>query len=657
MRRPSFGFMLNDRISPFVAPWLLGLAAMPVAMLAHWGWGHDPVWIAVLAMTSVLLTLATYFTWRRRSQESQVTATIVTALLLGWVTFAAASSPYSMNMLSSWILGTAALGIVWDIRHVGIKPVNSEDRQMGQPDPLGGAVQSFKGGRVKKIKETADQLKARIQMIPGEGSVDDVRSSKGVIASKAAVGEDQVTVLPVKGRADQVDIAFTHPVDADALVLYSGPSAPGKSIAAAPIHLGRRVDSSDIAWWLTGSDDPANPRQLSHTLVTGMTGAGKTETICTAVIDMRYRTDVVPIVGDPAKFGQSFGDIADCLEIAAKTKAECRQLIKNLSDLVPYRAGLLGSLTRANGQIGYKQWVPECYTLHGIPFVFVDIEEAADVADLEDDDLDNAVRKLRSIGVHLVISMQTAPHDNLARKTRGQFGQSLAHGCQETQDAKYALNSNTLDAGADPTKWGNTSPGSLYAELVGTDQIHWPVDGRVTALTYDQKRAALADSKRWWAYLDEGTKNILGKGILPREEPVATLVQEVPAEVDEPEFEDRETLDLTRVPDADDATQVLDVTRDAPAPRGVKLAFGAPAEEGMSTARARQEMADRIDGLEASGRDFVGFGDLEDLVVVTGRSRAWIYAELKRLVQAGRLREGTGKPPYAIRSRSTAGVS
>jgi len=646
-----FGWLMAEKTAPFSAPVLLSLAAMPLAVLAHWGWGDDPVWIAVLAVVSTILTASTYWTWGRRSRESQRVATVFTALVLGWITFAAASSPFNSGMVSAWLLGTVALGILWGIRHAGLKPSSENDKQVSEPDPLGGRVGVLKGARTKKIKGDDEAVEARVQMPRGGATVADVQAARDTIASAVSMGTDQVTVRPVKGRADQVDLAFTQPVDMDKVLAWTGPSHPGKSIADAPIRLGYRMNGSEIAWWLVGSGDPANPRVLSHTLCTGMTGSGKTETICTAIIEMRSRTDIVPIVGDPAKFAQSFGDIADCLEIAAKTPAEVKKLIKNLPDAVVYRAGLLGTLTRANGQVGYKEWIPECYTLHGIPAVFIDIEEAADVADLIADELDEAVRKLRSIGIHLCISMQTAPHDNMARKTRGQFGQSLAHGCQEAQDAKYSLNSNTLDAGADPTKWGNESPGSLYAELVGTDKLHWSVDGKVLATTYEQKRTSIRDTKRYWAHLDAGTKQILGRGIILQDEQFLAALPSVPADREVPEEDVRR--DLHAVP-TDEG--VVDVTQELQPPVGPRVAFGSPERDRMSTEDARALIEGRIDDLEAGGRDSVGFGDLEDLAAVTGRQRTWIYQELTRLVKEGRLVEGT-KPPYAIKRRSETAVS
>jgi hypothetical protein len=646
-----FSTWLGTKSAPFVAPWLLGLSVMPVALAAHWGWHDSPVWIAVLAVVATIVTWTTFITWGRRSEESRVIATVFAGLLLGWIVFAAASDPLDGNMVSAWLLGSAALGLTWGIRHAALKPGSDKDAPKAQPDPMLGAVQAFKGGRVRKIAEKAGVLKARVQLDPTVGSVDGVQSERETIAGLSAMGKDQVTVLPVEGRADQVDIAFSHPVDMKQLLAYPGPDHLGESVAAAPLLLGYRDDGSPIGYWLVGNNDPSNPRQLSHTKTLGMTGSGKTHMVKVAVCRMRERTDIVPVVGDPAKFAQSFGDIADMLEIAAKTRAECRQLIRNLPELVTYRSGLLGSLTQRNGRKSYPEWVPECWDDYGIPAIFIDIEEAGDVAGDMEDELDEAVRKLRSVGVHLMLSMQTAPHDVLARRTRGQFGQSLALGCQEMQDAKYALNPATLDAGADPTKWQNNSAGSVYAEMVGTDPKHWPVGGKIFGMTWEEMRDSAKTSKPFWAKLDPGSKMILGKGIIMQDEQVTAGLSVVPD--DSHKEENNAVRDLTRVSTEDG--DVVDVTQELVPPRaGSLVSFRSGTENRMGTEQARQLIENRISSLERDGKEDVGFGDLEDLTAVTGRGRGWVYGELKRLVQEGRLQELTGRPPYRIRSRSDA---
>jgi hypothetical protein len=623
---------VGEKAGPYLAPWLLTIAAMLVAIAVHFTIGNDPKWMAILGGSFAIMTLGTWFTWKTRKPETRLTATVFTGAMLGWVALAGAGVPWKGDMLKAYAVGGMCGSIFWMLRHAGLTAGHEKDQVK---DGGGGGfmerISAFKNSRVTSVKESADELRGRFNL-EAPTTASDAQHARDQIASVSGVGSDQVKVIKVKGDESKVDVVLNRAVDTTQPIHYRGPSAPGQSIAAVPLYLGRRTDGSDIGYWVVGSTDPENPRPLAHTKCTGVTGSGKTETICTAILDMRWRTDVVPVVADPAKFQQSFGDIEECLGLAAKNPQDTKQLIRNLIDVVEYRSELLGSLERSDGAQGYKQWEPECYTLHGVPAVWVDVEEAADVANDMDEELDEAVRKLRSLGIHLCLSMQTMPHDNLSRKTRGQFGQSLAHGQLEYQDAKYALNINTLEAGADPTKWGNAAPGSLYAETVGTDKSHWPVDGRAVYMTAAHKHMSIGQSRQFWADLDEGTYARLAYLI----DPAVT-----PAEDEDDEDEYGEEMEMSPnaatagVSGADPHTPLN------PPRKGLGIQFSdAPAEPvRMSTEDARARLQDRLRILEESDQRMVKASDLADLPTEVGRSPGWLYENLGLLAAAGRLKE------------------
>lgn len=632
-RRPrmSAGLYLGEKTAPYVAPWLLTLAAMPVAALIHYTIGADPTWMSILAVFFTVMSAGTWHTWKGRKHETRITATLLTLLMLGWVLFSGAGVPWQGNALKAYVVGGVCGSVFWCIRHAGIVAGHEKDtRGDAEGGWLKDKVSAFKNSTTTSVKESPDELRWRTTL-DAPTTAGDAQHAREQIAAVAGVGADQVKVLKVKGDESKVDVVLTRAQDTSRPLRYRGPSAPGQSVAAAPLWLGRRTDGSDIEWWMSGSSDPENPRPVAHTKCTGVTGAGKTETICTAIIDMRWRTDIIPVVGDPAKFAQGFGDIEDCLGIAAKTPHQVKQLIANLPDVVKYRAELLGGLTRADGNTGYKQWEPECYTLHGIPFVFVDIEEAADVVMDMDEELYEAVRKLRSIGIHLCVSMQTMPHDDMPRKVRGQFSQSLAHGQNEYQDAKYALHPDTLEAGADPTKWGPDAPGSLYAEVTGTDKTHWPIDGRAVYMTTAEKRMSLEQSRQFWAAWDQGTYDRLSLGLDGAEEDTE--------ELDEEPEEELEMSGRAATEGVSGADPNVPLT-----PPAVGFSFG-PREEPvrLSTEEARRRLMNRLDVLARGGHFDITYDDVADIPGEVGRSSGWVYENLGLLVQAGVLKEY--KPP------------
>jgi hypothetical protein len=634
-----------ERITSYVLPWAVVGAVWPLALVLHLVIGDSPLWVGLLAVGFTYLAHQTWKIWDVRRQETRNMATVFVVAVLTWALFAVSIRPWQADIVKAWAIGGLVLSVAWCLRHAALSGVRDSDKspETSGNDGLLSKIRAFKDAKVGKVTETADELRARVHL-DAPTTVKEAQDAREQIAAVAGVGADQVKVLKVKGHEGQADVVFNRPQDVSQPLIWKGPKNLGKSCADAPVWLGRRTDGSDINWWMVGSDDPQNPRPLAHTKCTGMTGAGKTETLCTGILGMREYVDLVPIVGDPAKFDQSFGDIEEALGLAAKGLEQTKRLVSNLIPLVEYRSGLFGSLTRSDGGKGYKQWVPELWTMHRIPAMFIDIEEAADVTADMDEEFDEAVRKLRSLGVHLCASMQTMPHDNISRKTRGQFGQSLAHGQKELQDARYALDAETLDANADPTKWGNTAPGSLYAEVVGTDKSHWPIDGRAVYMTAADKRASMEATRPHWAELDEGSYRILARGIADEAAPAAVEAYEE-STVDD---------DFAQVSDLDLATEDgIDTSEPLAAPRGPSVTFATPVTSRMTTEDARAELLNRIGILASGDAQEVTFQALEDIPELTGRSRTWVYDELERLAEAGVLRRLT--PPKTTAVYEVAG--
>lgn len=626
-------FNVPERIVSYVLPWVITVAVWPLALVLHLVIGDNPLWVALMALGFVYLAYSTWKNWAVRRKETRNMVMAFAVAVLTWTLFAVAVKPWQADIIKAWAIGGLVMSVAWCIRHAALSGVRDVDKSQVSEGNGGllDKVRAFKDAKVGKVTETDQELRARVHLDPPNSSKD-AQDVKDQIASIAGVDASDVKVLKVPGDASQVDVVFTRSQGASKPVVWTGPRHPGASIADYPIWLGGRTDGTDIDWWIVGSEDDENPRPLAHTKCTGVSGAGKTETICTAILQMRERVDIVPVVGDPAKFQQSFGDIEEVLGLAAKTREQTEQLVRNLIPLIEYRAGLFGTLTRADGGKGYKQWVPELYTLHGIPAVFVDIEEATDVLMVVDEEADEALRKLRSVGVHFCASTQTMPHDNINRKTRGQFTQSLAHGQKEYQDARYSLEAETLEAGADPTKWANNAPGSLYAEVTGTDKVHWSSDGRAPRMKVADREGMKRVTRPYWAELDEGSYRILSAGIVDES-----------AGADEEDDVDRDFAEVSAV--SMSSVEGIDVGEPLAAPRGAGVTFAEPLVSRMTDEDARAELLNRIGILATGGENQVTFQALEDIPQLVGRPSGWVYYELEHLAEIGVLRLLT--PPNA----------
>lgn len=655
MRTKRFGLgeLTGSRMIPYLVPWILCALAMPVALLARWRWGTDPRMMAVMGAGAVFLVGITYVTWGKRHEHTRNTASLFAAVILGWIVFAVSGNPLAKGMVDAWLLGSAVVSLAWDIRYASLSVPHEDDKPEGDKDPLFGKIKSLAGARTKKLKVSKDggRLEASVQLKPGEHTVSEVQGDIERMAQVVGMGKEDITASYVPGHADHVTLSFTFSNGLRRSIYWPGPSLIGGSVFDAPLRPGIRADGKDLALWLCGDSSIDPPRQLSHCLASGVTGSGKTETVKTVILDGRWRRDFVPVVGDPAKFNQTFGEIKDGLALVADNKEKCERLVRNLVHAISYRAQLFGELTRSDGTQGYSQWEPEMWTLHGIPLVFMDLEEAAD---LVESDLDDPVRKARSVGIFLWVSLQTAIFANLERKTRGQFAQSACHGMNEMQDAKFGLNKNTINAGADPTKWGNESAGSLYAEFSGTPKNEWTVEARAFSWGRNEsearkaRRADMLASKEagFHAEMDSGTYAYLSAGIVePDDQPDPVPASEQPEQIEQEPAEPTEQTTGTDE-ESDDMGQQI-----APPKHDVVFNLGITNnEDRMSVDEARALIEARVDKLEASGSDQIGYKDLADLAAEVGRKRPWIYKELNRLVKIGRLEEGT-KPPYRINPR------
>lgn len=648
-RRTSLGLRIGEKTVPYVAPWAVSAAAMPVATAIHFTVAGDGRWMSILGAVSAWMTYSTWQTWKGRSAETRKMATLFVGAALSWITLAGTGTPWDGDMLRAWVVGSVVLSSIWDIRHVGITGGHERDRTPGDGTGswLGDKINAFKNSKVapKDVTLSPEELRIR-HHLDAPTTAGDAQRTADQVAAVAGVDKSQVKVLRVKGDESKVDVVLNRGADTSQPVSYRGPSAPGQSCAAAPLYIGRRTDGSDILWWMPGDSNPAKPRPVGHTKVSGVTGSGKTETICSAILDMRWRTDIVPVVADPAKFQQSFGDIEECLGLAAKNPDQVKQLIENLAGpVVRYRAELLGSLERSDGGVGYKQWEPECYTLHGVPFLFIDIEEAADVLMERDEEVDEAARKLRSLGIKLCISMQTWPHDNVPRKTRGQLVESLAHGQNEYQDAKYALSEESLAANADPTKWRNDSPGSLYAEVTGTAREHWTADGRAIYMTPAEKEFSKGGSRQFWAEMDPGTYERLAYGI----DPALMPVDEEDTELDGEYLDDDEEMVMSPFAGVPGVDPNMPLT---PPPAGLGgFMFSDAPKSTMGTEQARARLMNRLEILARGGQMDITFDDLADIPGEVGKTPGWVYNNLNLLVEAGVLRAyqpPKGKKIYSI---------
>lgn len=622
---------IHFRLIPYFTPWVVGLLTLPIGAALH-RWASSALWMPVLTACAGVLVWATHKLWDRRHVYTQRLVTAYAGALCLWLIIAAAVGVVAV--LKPWAVAWVMTSALWNIRLGSISVTNKHDKIAGEPETAWEVIRGLKGIKTKFAKLTrteAGQDKAviRVQVPGGQVTPSDVQAAREHIAGRFAMASEDVTIKRVSGRDDQADVEIMKDNPTKHVIAWPGLRDAGKSIIDAPLNIGVRMSGAPFGFWIVGDDEQSRP--LPHTLVSGMNGSGKTEAMIIADLEIRARLDAVPVVGNPRKFMIDFADVADMYPIAAADEQQVRQLINNLPEAGDYRAWLLGKL-------GYKQWVPECYTKHGIPLIFIRIEEAASVL-AKNEPFKRATETFRALGMPIAASMQVAVFRNIDREARSQFGNSLAFGVSDMQDARFVLTDKTLAAGADPTQWKNNQPGRLYGEVVGIDEDLWPEPVRAWKASRAQKRAAIEATRAHWAVIDDGTSMRLGHGI---ERPDTVISSMLPTVID---------LGHSRTEAVSTGPGKMDMIKsDEATVPNLSVISGGQTDGRTPTEDAREMIAGHIDDLERDRADkIITAKDFDHLVGMIGRASSWIYWELDRQAKRGRLERLVDQPGRVYR--------
>src|SRR5690554_851177 len=491
--------------------------------------------------------------------------------------------------------------------------------------------------RMRVVSRTDTQIRAEVVVPPGE-TVDALQGRRAELASAYDVAPGAVRVIPDPSRARRATLVITTQDVMGQLVPWPGlnPDEVGVSIADAPLTLGVYEDGELFR-------DEVNNR---HTLVVGMSGAGKSVYGKIKMVSIAARSDTFVLCADLSKASQTIGPIRRAIGWAATTRAEVAAMLAALERAVTARANYLG-------ERGLPGWTRDC----GLTFLHVQLEEAADLVDL--DQLVKLLRTARSTGIHFELSLQRATWSNIDTDTRAQLGDGVCFGVRDEADARFALPDYVLDAGAAPHHWRKSRPGAAYAAVESAPperhalavKFYGPPSAAKEAENEVLSTAAesLPDQD---AKLDPITREAFGQAYADylRRTRGETQSDDVVA-ADEHQNEER-TVTTSHVdhdgepavtyqtpdPDPDIPTPSLDDPIEMP-PGGRDFALGPAPRSRESAAEARARLDAQLNLWADQGHSRFRAPELLGALRSSGlqRSRAWLLGELKRLEAEGRL--------------------
>jgi hypothetical protein len=618
-----------------VPPWLAVIGLGILGGILHLVLAGDMLRLAwgvfALTLATVVLTVAAAVISRPRGQVTRVLAiaSVVASGIWLVVTSIVGVTVIGVDLVA--LLIGAVLAVIANLRRLlrgkGEDAGHTQSQDWGD---LAGEVKTLQTRVRAKRVEGATQ-RATLELPPGT-TVQDIQGETPQLEQLLRIPPGGARISP---DPDDAGLAHLHITPADMLrdtIRWPGPTGAGQS-AAEPIGLGRYEDVKDLEIVLPGIP---GKRPLSHILLVGMTGAGKSELIQVLVATLGCRTDVVVDYLDVAgKAEQTVGPIRAAIRTLVTEKREGERYLRQLLAEVPGRAQTLAAA-------GMREW----QTGADLPLQVVIIDEGASLVS-ESDVFVELVRVLRSVGVVIVLALQRATYDQMPTSARANFGTSICFGVRASSDARGALSDDVREAGAAPERWKNKKPGYLYLEGPGIDEERCAMPARAYLADPKDVERILAEA----AHLryQESSSRASRPAVTPAAPPVAVSPEQTralaSAVVEEEEAAQEEEQLPSYQPPADMADEVAGVDPDADLVDipGVDMAssLGAPDRVPPTTpeeaAAALSEFLAQfrtVSGMDRfQRRDLIAAGVLQ----ACGRRKGWLSGELVRRVDSGEL--------------------
>jgi hypothetical protein len=601
-------------------PWISATGLYVAGAVAHGMWsdpGRLPWATAGLAVASVGTTTVAVISSRARGPITRWLAGITTAAGGGWMVVSTIVGALSDPLYWMYPLLAAPVAVAWNIRRLTRGDGTDAHQGNSQWDNLSDNIQTLRAQILGKSQTGATQV-AELEL-PAGMTQQQAQSDAAALASAYGAPPTGVRITPDPSNGRRVQLSVT-PVDMLRTSMpWPGPSAPGRSISE-PLVLGTYEDGQPLALTLPGR---RGERVVSHILLMGMSGGGKTEALLLLVTEVLTRSDAeVWYLDAGGKADQTVGPIQSGLTKLATTKSEAEGLMEELVDEIPSRAATLAAQ-------GLTEWAEGC----GLPFRVVVIDEGADLVAGSSDFVELA-RKLRSVGVVLVLAIQRATHTQIPTDARANLGTVMCFGVQHPRDESFALSDQTLDAGASPAAWKNSKPGCLYLEDNGIQPERWPIPARTYITVHkDLERTVKAAGPLRWHDADAVTS-----GHAPTTNPAPAAAAPEPARRHRDDDEDQ-VVGYSPPPDLAAELEGLDLdaelTSEVP---GMDDMLTDPPPT-LTTDQAEQRVDALLDLFRRHGRDQFRRSDLiaAGALHITGRKKGWLSGALGRRVDAREL--------------------
>lgn len=603
-------------------PWMGILALAALGGLLHRLLADDMIRLAwgVFGLTTATVTITAAAAIIARPR-GPITRTLAMAGTIGgglWLIVATIVGVTIIGLDLAALGAAATLAIITNIRRLLRGQGDDQGHQGGKDwETLAGDVKTLRS-RIRGAR-TEGATRTITLDLPDGMSAAEAQADVPRLAATLRVPATGVRMTPDPDDAGRVELSITPEDMLKHTVHWPGPTAAGRSIAE-PIGLGVYEDGQGLSIRLPGIP---GRQAMSHILVVGMTGAGKSELLQVLVGTAGTRIDVVIDYIDVAgKAEQTVGPIRGAIRRLVTDRRDGEAYLRRRLAEVPDRA-------RALAAVGMREWAEGA----PIPFEIVIIDEGSSLVS-DSTDFVEMVRLLRSVGILIVLAVQRATFDQMPTSARANFGTVACFGVRSDRDAAAALSPETLDAGAAPHAWRNRRPGYLYLEAPGVPGERYAMPARAyLAQAADIERILVEAAPLRLGATTTREVAMPSRALDDAGEPAEIIDSEQPQAGEEtPRYRPADALaeELAAAdPDAE-LGEIPDMDQRIGPPPLVPPLTPAQAEEALHEFLHEFQAINRG---QFSRRDLIADGILQ----VTNRSKSWLSGQLGRMVDAGNL--------------------
>lgn len=582
----SSGMVLLKPYLVWILSFILSIVLWLVGHLDFFG-GQSNLIVGAIAACTIALGAFMWRASRTRRDFGRHHGVFTLASVGVWLGFAVFYAPWHPMVLLVWIVFGLALAGSWNIRTA----VKSEKRD----DPMGEFFKHHGLDETKTtiLENTKDRIRGIIQVKRGKNTIEDAQKYKKHLASLFKAPKNAVRIEPDLNDASRGHFTIVRKDLLNETVRYESSfeeTSPNDKMVVG------KYENGDPAEFSLHSERLG----AIHMLIQGMNGSGKSEFAKVIFARAFQHRNSAIIVIDVTKGNQTLNLARKGLHLVISEEAIAEALFKRFSRTIKDRADELGKLNKT-------KWDEES----GLTFLYFHIEEASGLI-ADNPAFIKMMETARSVGIAITASLQRASHVAVDTAARAQFSAVVCFGVQSIADATFALPDDVVTNGADPSVWRNSKPGYAYLVHPEVKQEMWTTPLRSALISDDElmKAAELRELEPIDPITMKSLKDIFDACDKPQE---SVQSETVVADNEEEEL--------------DEITSQYENSF---------LPFD-NSENQMSYQDAMEVLLDKIAGFKEQEKFEFQAPEIAEVLIETGRSRAWLHKQLAKLVSDGSL--------------------